>query len=238
MQVAIHQPSYWPWPRYIHKVMSADVFVYLDTVQFSKNGVQNRNQIKTATGAHWLTLSVKHRLGQRIQDTRIAEPGALEKHWQTIANNYRRTPGFPRWKDELERLLLGMQTESLCDAAIATTEWILDKLGVQNKRVRASEISGAIGTASALIASICSQLGASRYLTGVGAIEYMQAGDFSAIGCEVWMQEWSGLTYPQAYPDAGFVPDLSTLDLLMNCPEDAKELIAAAGQWAPLWVRA
>ena len=32
--VAVHQPNYVPWPGYFHKLAHADVFVYLDSVQY------------------------------------------------------------------------------------------------------------------------------------------------------------------------------------------------------------
>jgi hypothetical protein len=91
VKIAIHQPQYFPWPPYVHKVVSADIFVYLDTVQFTKNGVQNRNRIKTPTGAQWLTLPVRHQFGASIRETSIADPGATGKHWKTVVNNYSRT---------------------------------------------------------------------------------------------------------------------------------------------------
>src|SRR5207244_6022028 len=105
VKVAIHQPQYFPWPPYVHKVMSVDIFVYLDTVQFSKNGLQNRNQIKTSQGPLWLTVPVKHQLGRSIYETEIAEHRAIEKHWKTVAASYGRTAGFERWGNELQALL-------------------------------------------------------------------------------------------------------------------------------------
>lgn len=234
MKVAIHQPQYWPWPRYIHKVMSADVFVYLDTVQFSKNGLQNRNQIRTSQGALWLTIPVAQQLGQTIRETKIANTATVQKHWKTLAHDYSGTPGFPLWKDELDRIL-HCPTDSLCELAVASTEWMLEKLGVENRRVRASELPEAQGQGSALIAAICRSLEASSYLTGSGALDYMERDNFSAINCEVWVQEWSGLAYQQAQPQAEFVPDLSTLDLLLNCPDTAGQLIQSTGRWKLLW---
>src|SRR5919199_1238191 len=55
MRVAIHQPQYLPWLGYLAKRAAADVFIYLDTVQYEKNGWQNRNRIKTKDGPRWLT---------------------------------------------------------------------------------------------------------------------------------------------------------------------------------------
>ena len=58
MIVAIHQPQYLPWLGYFGKMLQADIFCYLDTVQYKKNEWQNRNRIKTAQGWQWLTVPV------------------------------------------------------------------------------------------------------------------------------------------------------------------------------------
>jgi hypothetical protein len=234
LKVAIHQPQYWPWPAYIHKVMSSDTFVYLDTVQYSKNGLQNRNQIKTQQKASWLTIPVTNRLGQTILETKIADKKAMGKHWKTLEASYRRTRGFHQWSDGLHSLFQ-TQTCSLCDLAIASTEWMLERLGVETKRVRASELSGVLGHGSKLVASICRSLEATTYLTGSGALAYMDREDFTAAGCDVWVQEWKSLEYEQAHPEIGFIPDLSALDLLMNCPDTAMRQIRSAGSWSPIW---
>ena len=231
MKVAIHQPQYFPWPPYVHKVLSADIFVYLDSVQFSKNGVQNRNQIKTAQGPLWLTIPVRNHLGQLLKDTRVAEPGATRKHWKTIRTSYARTPGFARWQTELESLL-DRDSEFLLAPAIDSTEWMLSKLDVRTERIKASEIDGASGEASKLVASICSALRATSYLTGTGALAYLNQRDFAEIGCEVMVQQWKPFTYDQTGTE--FVPDLSTLDLLLNCPDQAADMIEVAGSWEPI----
>jgi len=213
--------------------MSADIFVYLDTVQFSKNGLQNRNQIKTVNGALWLTVPVRHELGKSIREIETADPRAPAKHWKTLQANYSQALGFRRWHEDL-RSLLHHSATSLAELTIASTEWMLEKLNVQTKRVRASELAGIEGQASKLVASICAALGANTYLTGTGALEYMNLEDFKAINCEVCVQQSRPLSYPQQWESTGFVPDLSTLDLLLNCPDEAAEMIASAGSWKVL----
>ena len=125
-----------------------------------------------------------------------------------------------RWQDELQELL-DRDNEFLIDPAITSTEWMLEKLNVRNERIKASEIGGVEGEASKLIASICRALGATSYLTGTGALAYLDEGDFTEIGCEVMVQQWT------PFSDS----DLSTLDLLLNSPDQAVELISAAGDW-------
>jgi hypothetical protein len=111
---------------------------------------------------------------------------------------------------------------------------MMEKLGVETNRIRASEIGGTHGRASELVASICEALKADQYLTGTGALAYLEHNDFKRIGCEVQVQRWKPLSYQQAHAEAGFIPDLSTLDLILNNPDTATEMISAAGSWEAL----
>jgi hypothetical protein len=213
--------------------MSADIFVYLDTVQFSKNGLQNRNQIKTAQGASWLTIPVKQNLGQTIRQIEIADTRCSQKHFKTLQANYAHAPGFVRWRSELETLLV-TEYNSLLDLATASTEWMLGKLGVTTKLVKASELTGLKGEASELVASICKSLSADIYLTGTGALAYLNNADFAAIDCAIEVQTWQSFEYRQTHEAVGFIPNLSTLDLILNCPDEAAALLKTSGGWKAL----
>ena len=65
-QISIHQPVYLPWLGFIKKIMSSEIFVFLDDVQFEKNGWHNRNKIKTSTGDIWLTVPVNSKSTQKL----------------------------------------------------------------------------------------------------------------------------------------------------------------------------
>lgn len=234
MRVAIHQPHYWPWPPYLHKMLCADVFVYLDTVKYSEGGLQNRNKIKTAGGPRWLTLPIDHRSGYSIGEKAIVDAKAPRKHWRLVADSYARSAGLPRWREELEAVFAHV-SGSLADAAIASTDWLLAQLGGTCRRVRASELGSIDGTGSTLNAAICAELGATEYLSGSGALAYMDRADFDAVGCAVSVQGWTSPEYEQQFPDQGFVADLSALDLVLNRPDDCAAIVDAAGDWAPAW---
>ncbi|SVC51895.1 uncharacterized protein METZ01_LOCUS304749, partial [marine metagenome] len=53
--VAIHQPEYLPWLGFFKKMMSSELFVFLDDAQFRKKGWQNRNRIRTKNGTALLS---------------------------------------------------------------------------------------------------------------------------------------------------------------------------------------
>ncbi|MBI5698329.1 MAG: WbqC family protein, partial [Thaumarchaeota archaeon] len=57
MKVAIHQPHYFPYPGFFHKLSLADVFVIMDNTQYDKR-YTNRNRIITPNGWIWLTVPI------------------------------------------------------------------------------------------------------------------------------------------------------------------------------------
>ena len=71
MHVSIHQPDFIPWLGFFDKIRLSDLFIIGDNVQFRKKGWTNRNQIKTANGASWLTIPVYQELGQSINVVKI-----------------------------------------------------------------------------------------------------------------------------------------------------------------------
>ena len=50
-KVAIMQPTFLPWIGYFSLIDKVDEFIFLDNVQFDKRSWQQRNKIKTKTGA-------------------------------------------------------------------------------------------------------------------------------------------------------------------------------------------
>ena len=54
-----------------------------------------------------------------------------------------------------------------------------------------------------------------KYLSGVGARDYYEPELYEKAGIEVIWQEFEHPVYPQQYD--GFIPYLSSIDLLFNC---------------------
>jgi hypothetical protein len=92
------------------------------------------------------------------------------------------------------------------------------------RRVRASEIP-VTGKATELVLNLCQNLGATRYLSGQGAKAYQTPEQFATAGIELTYQGYEGPVYPQLYPQTGFVPHLSAVDLLFNVGERAAEVL-------------
>ena len=91
--VVISQPMYFPWVGLLEQVRLADVWVHLDDAQISKGGFFNRVQLKTAEGTPWLTVPLAEtKLGQSLNETRMAEHDWRRKQLATLRQSYAAAP--------------------------------------------------------------------------------------------------------------------------------------------------
>lgn len=217
MKVSIHQPQYMPWLPYFTKIKESDLFILLDSVEFQKNGLQNRNQIKTPQGAHWLTVPVRHNSKQKILDVKINEvTDWRRKHWYTLRQYYGKAAAFTNYEIELQALF---ETEwsSLSELNAEVLSMVMRWMEIRTPTIKSSQLK-ATGSASELVLNLCLEVGASYYLSGLGGKEYLDEEAFSRSGVEIiYRPSVLPVTYPQQFPNVGFKNHLSTIDLLFNC---------------------
>jgi hypothetical protein len=213
MRVTIHQPQFLPWLGYVDKIDQSDLFVVLDTVQFKKNEWQNRNRIRTPRGWQWLTVPVRHRFGQLIADVRInAEVDWRSKHLTALGMHY---AGATYAGQHLEglRALYQQTWERLADLNVAVIRWLLQALTITTPLRLASDMKLRDDPTDRLI-DICREVGASEYLSGPGAHDYMDIERFTASGVRLQIQQFRHPVYSQCY--LPFLPGMAAIDLLFN----------------------
>jgi hypothetical protein len=228
--LAVLQPGYLPWLGFFDQQRRADVFVYYDDVQFDKHGWRNRNRIKSPSGPHWLTVPVRHGGLDRpkILDIQIdAGVPWARKHLQSIRHFYSKAPHLATYIPWLEQLLL-QPWERLIDLDLAVARQLGSWLGIQPTVARSSEL-GIQGERSERLVKLCEYFGASRYLSGSAARAYLDTALFRRHGIEVEWQDYEHPVYPQQHGE--FLPNLSALDLLLNCGDlSPRVLLAGVGQ--------
>lgn len=235
MKIAIHQPHYLPWLGYFAKWAAADLFVFLDTVQYEKNGWQNRNRIKTSDGPRWLTVPVHARLGMAIRDVTIdsSQPWCA-RHFRAIDHAYAGAPSWPRHRDALQSFY-DREWERLAPLAVESARWLAGALGVSVPTRLASEL--AVGDASrpdatARLVTICRAVGADTYLAGRDGALYLDANQFASAGITVATQRYDHPPYAQRHGE--FAPFLSALDLLLMHGDEALGILCGGNTWSPL----
>ena len=224
MIVAIHQPQYMPWAGYMNKIASSDTFVFLDTVQFKKNEWQNRNRIKTATGWQWLSVPVSYHYPERILDIRVNNLVRWgEKHWRTLVTNYSRAPYFQTYAGFFQDTF-SRKWEFLSDLNIHIIQYLMEVWGLKTRTIKASQLGIEHEDPTGRLLAICRRLDAKTYLAGRDGPKYMNLDQFDLQKVRIWYQEFSTKAYTQMFE--GFIPDLSSIDLLFNLGPEGKKMIA------------
>jgi WbqC-like protein len=224
MLVGIHQPHYLPWLRYFEKIAHCDTFIVLDTVQFSKNGWQNRNKIKSPAGATLLTAPVRASLDQALYEVRLDTNAPwLKKHHRSIEQNYRKAPHFAEHQAFLKEVY-SREWSHLAELNRCMLEYFVKALGIDTPIAYASELD-VPGAATERLVNLVKAVGGDAYYSGAFALEaYLDAATLEAAGIRLELQKWQAPEYPQLH--GAFIPDLSIVDLLMNCGPASLEVIS------------
>lgn len=208
------QPTYLPWLGYIALMQQADVFVLLDDVPFSYQSWQHRNRIRAGSSWQWLTVPVRKRGTQRINEVLIDNDQPWpRKHVQSILQNYARAPWLAEHRAWIESAY-ARPPRLLCELNVSLITELARRLDVDTPLRSAAALQASGDRVGRLIA-ICRELGADEYLSPLGAFEYIEADNqFLEAGIQLGYQHFEHPVYRQ--PSAEFVPQLSALDLLLN----------------------
>jgi hypothetical protein len=225
MVIAIHQPNFAPWAGYFYKMLCADAFVYLDSVQFTKNGYQNRIRINTSQGPQWLTVPVltKGHFGTLTKDVLINNALQWPKiHLKTLETNYRRAPYYEEVMGVIRQIYERPWTK-LAELNLEILEAIRGYLEIKTP-IHVSSLLLTSGNATELLISICRYFNADSYLSGKGGQNYQDEKLFSDQGIRLLYSEYQPRPYRQIHGE--FVPGLSVLDGMFNLGKEFRRLIS------------
>jgi hypothetical protein len=228
----VSQPRFFPGLHYLHRMMVSDIFVILDTVQFTPRHEENRARVKTPNGPRWITAPMRHvSREQLILETHVDATQAWPKKIaQTIETLYGKTPHYKSHAQEIMDIL-ERPHERLTPLDRASWEPALRLLGITCTFVCASELPVS-GRGPRLLLDICKHLGARSYLSGASGRDYIDIEAFAAEGVAVVFHEYAYPVYAQAHGE--FVPFLSYLDALFNVGLHREWVLAgAANGYAP-----
>ena len=219
-RVAIIQSSYIPWKGYFDIANDVDEFIFLDHVQFTSRDWRSRNRIKTKDGLLWLTVPAGSDRNRRICDVRLEDPAWQQKHWKSILGSYSKAPHFKDYRAFFEDLYLGRRWESLAEMNQVMTRRIASELLGINTVFRDSRELSPEGVKLDLILDLVRKAGATTYVSGPAARDYIEPDKFTDAGIELVYKDYGDYQqYPQLYPP--FEHAVSVIDLLFSVGADA-----------------
>jgi hypothetical protein len=218
--VVILQSNYLPWKGYFDLVHDADLFIFYDDIQYTKNDWRNRNKVKTPKGPEWLTIPVgisKHRL---ICEVELRNTAWQKKHWKTILQNYGKCQYFALYKDFFEDVYLERKWDNLSDL----NQFLIRKISSEFLNIQTafhdSRNYALTGTKGERLLELLVKTGAEQYVSGPAAKDYIDSFQFNGAGINIVWKDYSGYPdYPQRFPP--FEHNVSIVDVLFNVGPDA-----------------
>lgn len=229
MILATAQPYFAPFPGFFYKAAQADLLVILDDVQFPRGTTWiTRNRFKNAVGSFWITIPVwKKGLGlQKIRNVRICHEGRwAKKHLITLSTAYGRSPFI---KDHLPLFenLFSSTHKTLIDLNLYMIRYLMEQLQIETP-IRLQSEFPTVQKGNRLLVELCRRFGARHFLAQSPAKKYLNPRLFSESGITLSFFRPPTPVYPQLW--GHFIPNLSALDLLLNCGPKAHQILFWSG---------
>lgn len=216
MNIIISQPMFFPWVGIFEQIRLADAYVHYSNVQFSKGSFVNRVQVKTAEGVRWLTVPLNNlRLGQRIDEVSIDNrKNWRQQHLTLLWQAYAKAP-FVDDALKLVEAVYGKEYETIDQLSIASLDAVCRYFGLHAGRKFIDAKSLNIeGCSSRRVLDIVLALGGDTYITGLGALQYLDHGIFEDHGVSILYMDYRKTSYAQLHGE--FTPYVSIFDLIAN----------------------
>jgi WbqC-like protein family len=188
---ACHQPNFFPWLGYFHKIRWSDTFIFLDDVflQKTRGGVTNRVAVVVGGQEAWLTAPLDRSYSGNLEINRVQF--APSDDWRrrtasTVKMHYNRATHFAK----LGPIVLDLINDpepSLAEFNMRAIRAIADLLELRPQFVRSSTLNVAT-TSSERLAELVANVGARTYLAGAGARAYQDDAVFHRRGLQVLAQ--------------------------------------------------
>jgi hypothetical protein len=230
-----------PWKGIFDQVRLCDRFVFYDDVQLPLGGGRGRGfitrvQVKTPRGVEWLSLPVARANAgkQHIRDARFAHQDWRAEHLGKLAQAYRSAPHYRSVVGTLLEPLYAFRTESVSEFCMQSMRLTAAMLGLPFDPA----ISSAIDVPSTLdpsarVLEFCLLAGADEYVSGLGAMDYIDYDLFERKGVRICYMAYDLAPWPQLH--GAFTPFVSVIDMLFNLGPAAGERLGSRAIYWKDW---
>ena len=236
LSVVVSQSMYFPWVGMLEQIRLADIYVHYDDVQFSKGSFTNRVQVKQANGStEWMTVPLANlRLGQKISDVAIVSQDQwVDSHLEILRRSFDSAPHAQAALDVATTVLM-RPYRTIAELARASMLAVASyyELDRGTRFVDSAQLGGA-GKGSQRVVDLVKSLGGTRYITGHGALKYLDHELFEREKIKVSYMSYDCRPYPQSHHE--FTPYVSSLDLIAHLGREGIDWITSnATYWKNL----
>lgn len=243
--VSIHQPGYHRYLGFFKKIAESDIFIILDSVQYVPREWQNRQRFIHNGVEKWLSVPVNS--GRDLIKNKVITDNLWKvSHFNIIKEIYKKAPYWDEHNNFLSNFYSKkhLSLEKMCTEMM---NYVISVLDIKTKIYLASDFESEAAykmhkgeLLSELIIELLhdKKLGhpsRTTYLSGHGAIEYMNSADekgmvqsdyFAKHHMDIEYSDFTPKPYYQCYSVDKFIPYLSAFDALINIgSKETKKLI-------------
>lgn len=220
MKVAVIQSNYLPWKGYFDIIHDADLFIFHDDLQYTKNDWRNRNKIKTPEHTTWLTIPVGTRQDRLICQVLLPNTGWTQKHWLKLKTSYEKAPYFNLYKDFFREIYIERQWTTLSEFNQTVIQRIAHELLGIKTEFHDSRKYELQKTRQERLLELLRHVRATEYISGPSAASYIDPEQFAQANIKLTYKDYSNYPeYPQLYPP--FEHAVSIVDLLFHVGPEA-----------------
>ena len=189
MRVSILQPTYWARTHVWNRVLSSDVFIWLDHVKFSRSSTK------------WEDRTIVEGRDQRATVLRLPLKGPRTVSWDEAGLNdgwldHRRTVqmcyGRSEHWDIVREMLANVYepgARTINEVCRRTFDQVREYLGVRAEIVSSREL-GPSSSKGQLVLDLVHAVGGTSYISGAPGLSYLPLDKFAEAGVEVVVQDW------------------------------------------------
>jgi hypothetical protein len=225
MILTVLRPAYFMPISDCARSQLADVIVFAETHQFSKQETIHRTAIKTITGKVWLSVPVLHSelIGQSIAAAHIdARQPWQKKHLRALELNYRNSPYY-YWHADGVIGTLSAAGERLSDLLWSCSRLLFSALDVHARLIGSSALDHQIADRTDRALAWLKACACDTYLLPPEELGLLDQNRLRQSDIRIIAPVSHPVNYHQQY--GAFVPGLSSLDLLFNEGPDAPAIL-------------
>lgn len=172
MKAVILQSNYIPWKGYFDLIHDADVFVFYDEAQYTKNDWRNRNKIYTKNGLQWLTIPVnKDAVNGKISEVKLS-PDWQDLHFKSLYLGYKSAPFFYQLEELITDYLKEKKWNSLKELNHYLIKKISELIGITTQFLDSANYE-LTGDKIEKLIHLLTQIGATEYISGPSGMNYL-----------------------------------------------------------------
>jgi hypothetical protein len=217
-----------PWLGLFEQIRLGDIYVHYDDVQMPVGrSFMSRVQIKTPKGSQWLSASIdRGRSKSLICETFLVnDPQWRNRHLNLLKQNYHDADEFGIMRT-LAESIYSFGDDNLAMFNQYSIEHLANWLGLDTEFHVSSRLA-IPGSGTDRLVGICKHYGASEYITGHGARNYLDHEAFEDNGIAVSYIDYDLRPYTQLYGE--FTPYVTILDAIANVGTSARRLLTSKG---------